>query len=344
MCSILEVFLKCQDHCLSSTFRAKLPPRLSSISGNDTSCLGDTSHCDCSHYIFQDQLTRIILSCIFKALHCCVRIVIRHYRKCLRRKSVKCIDKGLSVFVPFIWWLRLKWQKDPQENSRCWVAGPVTSLAERSALYDYFMGFYAPRHWFSSPLLSFGFCCCECHFALQESCTESFSQKQFNLNRNVNQDLTPSLSSMMAFCTCGGVCFCFFTASTASPQSVCGRELCSLYHASCFLSTCMFVHHYGFEWWQLSENQVLMFFPDGQHNPEAGRPEGPAPPEDAGSRDGSPRVGSPVARASSRARDSQGSSGSDSDSSEDDSDDGVMHRIKSSVTHIKVRYNHTAFL
>lgn len=93
-----------------------------------------------------------------------------------------------------------------------------------------------------------------------------------------------------------------------------------------------------------SENQVLMFFPDGQHNPEAGRPEGSAPPEVAGSRDGSPRVGSPVARASSRARDNQGSSGSDSDSSEDDSDDGVMHRIKSSVTHIKVSYNHTAFL
>ncbi len=164
MCSFLEVFLKCQDHCWSSTLRVKLPPRLSSISGNNTSCLGDTSHCDCSHYIFQDHLTRIILSCIFKALHCCVRVVISHYRKCLRRKSEKCIDKGLSVFVPFIWWLCLKWQKDPQENSRCWVAGPVASFAERSALYDYFMSFYAPRHWFSTQLLSFGFCCCECHF------------------------------------------------------------------------------------------------------------------------------------------------------------------------------------
>lgn len=164
MCSFLEVFLKCQDHCWSSTLRVKLPPRLSSISGNNTSCLGDTSHCDCSHYIFQDHLTRIILSCIFKALHCCVRVVISHYRKCLRRKSEKCIDKGLSVFVPFIWWLCLKWQKDPQENSRCWVADPVASFAERSALYDYFMSFYAPRHWFSTQLLSFGFCCCECHF------------------------------------------------------------------------------------------------------------------------------------------------------------------------------------
>lgn len=33
---------------------------------------------------------------------------------------------------------------------------------------------------------------------------------------------------------------------------------------------------------------------------------------------------------------SSGSSGSDGDSSEEDSDDGVMHRIKSSVAHIRV--------
>lgn len=85
-----------------------------------------------------------------------------------------------------------------------------------------------------------------------------------------------------------------------------------------------------FEWWQLSENLVLMFyFSDGRCNPEAGRDEGrsgSAQPEGSGS----PRAGSPVVRASSR------TSGSDSDSSEDDSDDGVMHKIKSSVTHIKV--------
>uniref|UniRef100_A0A8C1YHQ8 Pre-mRNA-splicing factor CWC22 homolog n=1 Tax=Cyprinus carpio TaxID=7962 RepID=A0A8C1YHQ8_CYPCA len=77
---------------------------------------------------------------------------------------------------------------------------------------------------------------------------------------------------------------------------------------------------------------------DGQHNPEADRPKGcsgSAQPEDSGSRDGSPRAGSPVARALSRASHNQGSSSSDSDSSEDGSDDGVVHRIKSSVTHIK---------
>lgn len=108
----LEVFLKLHDHhCWSSTLRAKLPQRLSSISGNDTSCLRATLHCDCCHYIFQDHLTIIILSCIFKALHRCVRIVISHYHKCLRRKSENCIDKGVSVFVLFIWWLCWKWQK-----------------------------------------------------------------------------------------------------------------------------------------------------------------------------------------------------------------------------------------
>uniref|UniRef100_A0A9J8D720 Pre-mRNA-splicing factor CWC22 homolog n=1 Tax=Cyprinus carpio carpio TaxID=630221 RepID=A0A9J8D720_CYPCA len=77
---------------------------------------------------------------------------------------------------------------------------------------------------------------------------------------------------------------------------------------------------------------------DGQHNPEADGPKGcsgSAQPEDSGSRDGSPRAGSPVARALSRASHNQGSSSSDSDSSEDGSDDGVVHRIKSSVTHIK---------
>jgi len=70
--------------------------------------------------------------------------------------------------------------------------------------------------------------------------------------------------------------------------------------------------------------------------PEADRDEGitgSAQPESSGIRDGSPRAGSPVARVS----------GSDSDSSEDDSDDGVMHKIKSSVTHIKVSYIHIAF-
>lgn len=138
------------------------------------------------------------------------------------------------------------------------------------------------------------------------------------------------------------------TASTDSPLKVFVAKNCVplFIMLSCFMfSLNMFVRSSLWFWMMATVwKPSLNVFPDGLRNPEAGRPEGSAPPEDAGSRDGSPLVGSPVARASSRARDNQGSSGSDSDSSEDDSDDGVMHRIKSSVTHIKVSYNYTAFL